>query len=371
MSPRTRWSPPEQKASGPSPVSTITPTEVSSRARSSASEISISVWGRNALRTSGLSIVILAIPSASLVADVLVARRRPASRPPARSSAPPARGSSPWRPWRRRTISPLEEWLTAAARSRPDHPAVVGADGTLTYAQLDAEAHAVGAPARGAGGGAGRTRGHHAAARLRVRHAAARRAADRRGAGAAEHPPARAPSSAARPWPARADAVVDRPLDGLAAEVEPAAELDPAAIHAVLFTSGTTGEPKPVELTVGNQDAPPRHRPRRWARSRAIAGCARCRCSTSPGWRSWCAARAPPRRPCCTPDSTLDAVTRELADGHATWSRWCRPSCGACAAPDWSRHPACARCCSAAVPSRPTCSSGPSSRGCRRAAPTG
>ena len=64
MSPRTRWSPPEQKASGPSPVSTITPTEVSSRARSSASEISISVCGRNALRTSGRSIVILAIPSA-------------------------------------------------------------------------------------------------------------------------------------------------------------------------------------------------------------------------------------------------------------------------------------------------------------------
>jgi hypothetical protein len=38
---------------------------VSSRARSSASEISISVSGRNALRTSGRSIVIFAMPSAS------------------------------------------------------------------------------------------------------------------------------------------------------------------------------------------------------------------------------------------------------------------------------------------------------------------
>jgi hypothetical protein len=64
VSPRTFWSPPEQKASGPSPVSTITPTSVSSRARSSASEISISVSGLNALRTSGRLIVIFAIPSA-------------------------------------------------------------------------------------------------------------------------------------------------------------------------------------------------------------------------------------------------------------------------------------------------------------------
>jgi hypothetical protein len=63
VSPRTRWSPPEQNASGPSPVSTITPTDVSSRARSSASEISTIVLGRNALRTSGRSIVILAMPS--------------------------------------------------------------------------------------------------------------------------------------------------------------------------------------------------------------------------------------------------------------------------------------------------------------------
>jgi hypothetical protein len=45
-------------------VSTITPTAVSSRARSSAFEISISVSGRKALRTSGRSIVIFAIPSA-------------------------------------------------------------------------------------------------------------------------------------------------------------------------------------------------------------------------------------------------------------------------------------------------------------------
>ena len=54
---------------------------------------------------------------------------------------------------------------------------------------------------------------------------------------------------------ARADAVVDTPLDGFEADIEPRSELAPDAVHTVLFTSGTTGEPKPVELTVGNQDA--------------------------------------------------------------------------------------------------------------------
>ncbi len=52
-----------------------------------------------------------------------------------------------------------------------------------------------------------------------------------------------------------ADTIVDRPLDGLEAEVELRRELDPRQVHSVLFTSGTTAEPKPVELTVGNQDA--------------------------------------------------------------------------------------------------------------------
>ena len=54
---------------------------------------------------------------------------------------------------------------------------------------------------------------------------------------------------------ARTDAVVDAPLDGFEVEVELKTDLNPDAVHTVLFTSGTTGDPKPVELTVGNQDA--------------------------------------------------------------------------------------------------------------------
>ena len=64
MSPRTFWSPPEQNASGPSPVSTITPTAPSLRAICSARSTSTRVCGLKALRTSGRAIVILAIPSA-------------------------------------------------------------------------------------------------------------------------------------------------------------------------------------------------------------------------------------------------------------------------------------------------------------------
>ena len=50
--------------------------------------------------------------------------------------------------------------------------------------------------------------------------------------------------------------VVDEPLDdGFETDLEPRLLLDPDAVHTVLFTSGTSGEPKPVELTVGNQEA--------------------------------------------------------------------------------------------------------------------
>jgi len=57
------WSPPLLKASGPSPVKMMTPTSGFSRAASKAAESSISVCGRNALRTSGRSIVSFAMPS--------------------------------------------------------------------------------------------------------------------------------------------------------------------------------------------------------------------------------------------------------------------------------------------------------------------
>ena len=46
--------------------------------------------------------------------------------------------------------------------------------------------------------------------------------------------------------------VVEAPLDGDEADVEPPEQVDPHAAHSILFTSGTTGAPKPVTLTHGN-----------------------------------------------------------------------------------------------------------------------
>ena len=56
--------PPEQKASGPSPVRMMTPVSWSSRASSIALCISMTVRGRKAFLTSGRFMVIFAIPSA-------------------------------------------------------------------------------------------------------------------------------------------------------------------------------------------------------------------------------------------------------------------------------------------------------------------
>ena len=60
--PRSFWSPPEQKALSPAPVSTTTPTEGSHRASTKASVSSATVRVRKALRTSGRLMVIHAMP---------------------------------------------------------------------------------------------------------------------------------------------------------------------------------------------------------------------------------------------------------------------------------------------------------------------
>lgn len=49
---------------------------------------------------------------------------------------------------------------------------------------------------------------------------------------------------------------VDSPLhDGFESAVQPPRALDPEAVHTVLFTSGTSGDPKAVELTLSNHEA--------------------------------------------------------------------------------------------------------------------
>ncbi len=148
----------------------------------------------------------------------------------------------------------MRDWIGEATRARPDHVAVETPDGQLTFAALDDRADV--AARRLAALGVGE-RGRvattlppscdfavllHAAPRI----GAALVPLNTRLTGGQQRDQAAAVG---------ADVVVDSPLDGMEAAVEPRRDLDPAAVHTVLFTSGTEGEPKPVELTAGNLDA--------------------------------------------------------------------------------------------------------------------
>jgi o-succinylbenzoate---CoA ligase len=132
----------------------------------------------------------------------------------------------------------LDDWLTSAARARPDHPAVAAGGAAVTYAELHERATraARGLAARGVG------------ARDRVR---------------VSHPPGIAFAALLHAVP-RLGAVFEpvapedppEPLsDGPGEDLELRSTHDPGAVHSVIRTSGTTGEPKPVELTFANHAA--------------------------------------------------------------------------------------------------------------------
>lgn len=132
----------------------------------------------------------------------------------------------------------MQDWLTAAAAERPDHEAVVADSGTLTYAQLDERAGERARALAAAGVGEGD--------RVRVTHppglafAELLHALPRLGAVLAPEAPADPPQ------PVPAETAPDIPLR---------TQLDPAAVHSVIRTSGTTGEAKAVELTYANHAA--------------------------------------------------------------------------------------------------------------------
>jgi O-succinylbenzoic acid--CoA ligase len=148
----------------------------------------------------------------------------------------------------------MRDWIGEAARARPDHVAVEAPDGALSYAELDerSDVAARQLAALGVGqGGRVTTTLPPSTAFAVLLHAAPR-------VGAALVPlntRLTVDQQRAQAAAVGADVVVDRPLDGMEAAVDPRRELDPVAVHSIVFTSGTEGEPKPVELTVDNLDA--------------------------------------------------------------------------------------------------------------------
>jgi O-succinylbenzoic acid--CoA ligase len=134
---------------------------------------------------------------------------------------------------RPRTIRPLDEWLTRASRERPGHPAIEAGGRSVTYVQLaerrDRLARRL--AARGIGpGDRVRTTLPPGLAFAELLHAL--------------------PRLGAVLVPLRPDG--EAPVRGPEADVPLLEEVDPAAVHSVIHTSGTTGEPRPVELTYGN-----------------------------------------------------------------------------------------------------------------------
>src|SRR5215210_6407694 len=148
----------------------------------------------------------------------------------------------------------LDEPVRLHARLRPDAPALVSGGRALTYAELDRE---VSRAARRLAAGGVRA-GDRVAALLpagselaTLLHAVAR-------IGAALVP--LDPALAGRELRPRLELaeprlVVEEPLGGDEEDVPLAETLDPATVHTLLFTSGTSGESKPVALTHENHHA--------------------------------------------------------------------------------------------------------------------
>jgi o-succinylbenzoate---CoA ligase len=144
----------------------------------------------------------------------------------------------------------LKDWLGTAAWAHPDHPAVVAGDDAMTYSELDERATRVAARLAAQGVGPGD--------RVRVSHPAGISFAELLHAvprlGAAFEPVA--PADPPRPsMEGPDDDGTPRAAHDRHDDVALRAAHDPAAVHTVIHTSGTTGVPKPVELTFANHAA--------------------------------------------------------------------------------------------------------------------
>lgn len=144
----------------------------------------------------------------------------------------------------------FDAWLPRAAAQRPDHPAVITPETTLSYRELLARAHdaAAALQAEGIEGG------DRVAVALPpgIPFLVALHATLLLGATAVPIDLRLAPGERAT-RAAGTKLTVDQPLQrGSAPAAQTLARFDADAVATVIHTSGTTGAPKPVPLTVGN-----------------------------------------------------------------------------------------------------------------------
>ncbi|MFN2617835.1 MAG: AMP-binding protein, partial [Thermoleophilaceae bacterium] len=143
-------------------------------------------------------------------------------------------------------MRPLDEWLTSAARARPEHPAIVAEGRSVGYAELAAASART--ARRLAALGVGEDDRVATTLPPGMVFVELLHALPRLGAALVPLDP-RAP--------ARVDArlVVEAPLEGPEADVPLRDRVDPQATHTVIHTSGSMGEPKPVRLSYANHAA--------------------------------------------------------------------------------------------------------------------
>ena len=149
----------------------------------------------------------------------------------------------------------VDDWLARAAEALPDRPALVAGETLLSFAELERDARATARRVAAAGV----RRGDRVAltAEPTADSAVLLHALTKVGAVAVPVDP-RAPARAVDALLARVDPklVVVDPAELTAGPDAPEADLgtdfDTDAIHCLIHTSGTAGEPTGVELTYGN-----------------------------------------------------------------------------------------------------------------------
>src|SRR4051812_20798682 len=145
----------------------------------------------------------------------------------------------------------MEQWLADALARRPDHPAVEAGGEVLSYRSLDSRASAAARVLAGRGVEAGDRVATTLPPGLQfavLLHALPL-------LGAALVPLNTRLTAAERRLQVEdsgASVVLDELPAGEEAEVDLLPRLDPRSIHSVIYTSGTSGRPKGVELSHGN-----------------------------------------------------------------------------------------------------------------------